>query len=157
MVVANYGQYLLLRHVASGFGPLGNGDGTFQAPRVPGGQRSARHRCGDFNRDGTQDLAVANLGPFPQRATTVAVLLGQGDGTFRSPQTFEAGHALTGIAIGDFNRDGAADLRSAAVTTRRRCCYNGNGTFQSVRATRGQLAEVGGRRLQRRSDAGPSH
>ena len=87
----------------------------------------------------------------------MAVLLGQGDGTFRSPQTFEAGHALTGVAIGDFNRDGLQDLTlsSGDDATVSVLLGNGNGTFQPVRSYRGgQLAEVrGGRRLQRRSEA----
>jgi len=43
---------------------------------------------GDFDGDGVSDLAVANTGDFPG---TVSILLGNGDGTFRRGQKFEAG------------------------------------------------------------------
>jgi hypothetical protein len=116
---------------------LGNGDGTFQAPRAfQAGSGPHGIAVGDFDRDGTQDLAVANLGPYPQRATTVAVLLGNADGTFRAPQTYQAGLALTGVAIGDFNRDGLQDLTlsSGDDATVAVLLGNGNGTFRPVRS-----------------------
>ena len=139
LVVANYGSnHYYSDTVASTVSVLlGNGDGTFQAPRTfEAGSGPHGIAVGDFNRDGTQDLAVANLGAYPQRATTVAVLLGQGDGTFSAPQTFEAGHALTGVAIGDFNRDGLQDLTlsSGDDATVSVLLGNGNGTFQAVRS-----------------------
>ncbi len=50
---------------------LGNGDGTFGAPALFGaGYLSYSSAVGDFNRDGTPDLAVANGG-----SNTVSVLL----------------------------------------------------------------------------------
>ena len=138
LVVANYGSsHYYSDTVASTVSVvLGNGDGTFGAPQTfEAGSGPHGIAVGDFNRDGTQDLAVANLGPYPQRATTVAVLIGQGDGTFRAPQTFEAGHALTGVAIGDFNRDGLQDLTlsSGDDATVSVLLGNGNGTFQPAR------------------------
>jgi FG-GAP-like repeat len=67
---------------------------------------------GDFNRDGTPDLAVVNCPRFDQGATgSVTILLGNGDGTFSavtvSPDT--GGQPLF-IAAGDFNGDHIPDL-----------------------------------------------
>jgi hypothetical protein len=139
LVVANYGSnHYYSSVVASTVSVmLGNGNGTFQPQRTfAAGSGPHGISVGDFNRDGIQDLAVANLGPYPQRATTVAVLLGNADGTFRTPQTFQAGLALTGIAIGDFNRDGLQDLTlsSGDDATVSVLLGNGNGTFQPKRS-----------------------
>ncbi|MGA3325336.1 MAG: FG-GAP-like repeat-containing protein [Terriglobia bacterium] len=64
---------------------------------------------GDFNGDGKLDLAVANA-----NADNVAILLGNGDGTFTpaasSPRT---GCIPYAIAVGDFNGDGKLDIASA--------------------------------------------
>ena len=139
LVVANYGAHdYYSATVASTVSVLlGNGDGTFQAPQ-PYEAGSGPHgiAIGDVNRDGILDLVVADLGPYPERATTVAVLLGQGNGTFGAPRFFEAGHALTGVALGDFNGDGVPDLAlssgddaSASVLI-----GNGDGTFQPMQS-----------------------
>src|SRR4051794_9216663 len=69
---------------------------------------------GDFNNDGNRDLAVANQGPFdPEGKTgndTVSILLGRGDGSFRTRVNYAVGNGPTAIAVGDFNRDGRQDL-----------------------------------------------
>jgi uncharacterized membrane protein len=70
--------------------------------------------AGDFNGDGEQDLAV--------RATTVSILLGNGDGTFRDRQDVSAGFDQRSITVGDFNGDGRQDLATA----------NGGGDTASV-------------------------
>src|SRR5207253_10874781 len=44
---------------------------------------------GDFNGDGVPDLAVAGYG-----SNAVSVLLGNGDGTFQTALTFDAGSSL---------------------------------------------------------------
>ncbi len=64
----------------------------------------------DFNEDGIADVAVATLG-----TSTVSVLLGQGtagvgNGTFAAPTTAPVGTSPAGLATGDWNGDGIADL-----------------------------------------------
>lgn len=60
----------------------------------------ASHRA-DFNRDGILDLVGRPNGPFD-----LGVLLGEGDGTFRTPYGFPGGASL----VEDFNRDGKPDI-----------------------------------------------
>jgi uncharacterized protein (TIGR03437 family) len=81
----------------------GNGDGTFQPPRMIG---SGVLRVADFNGDGKPDLLCAGL----------VVHLGNGDGTFGDPsvtpaaQNFTALNFSGAIALGDFNGDGKLDV-----------------------------------------------
>ena len=98
----------------------GNGDGTFQtALTFDAGRGPTSVAMGDFNRDGKLDLVVSNYGnadyyaPASFVATTVSVLLGNGDGTFQAPQPFEAGSGPNAVVVGDFNNDGLQDLAVA--------------------------------------------
>jgi hypothetical protein len=80
----------------------------------------------DVNADGKLDLVVANAGG------TVSVLLGNGDGTFRSAVSYNAGTSPLGVAVGDFNGDGKLDLVVAnAGGTVSVLLGNGDGTFQA--------------------------
>jgi hypothetical protein len=82
---------------------------------------------GDFNNDGKLDLAVTN----PQ-GTSLRVLLGNGDGTFRvasSPGQFPS----SSLAVGDFNGDGNLDLAVASDSSVSVLLGNGDGTFQTAR------------------------
>jgi hypothetical protein len=64
----------------------------------------------DFNGDGNIDLAVSNFGTGSASPGTVAILLGNGDGTFGSPTGFPAGLNPVTLAAADFNGDGNLDL-----------------------------------------------
>jgi hypothetical protein len=88
---------------------LGQGDGTFGAATViPVGaptDQLAGIAVGDFNGDGTPDIAVVD-----KTADEVWVLLGDGHGGFGAPTADAVGLAPTAIATGDFNGDGHLDL-----------------------------------------------
>ena len=112
---------------------------------------------GDVNGDGKPDLVVANR---KQLASTVSVLLGNGNGTFQAQQTFAAGTDPISVAVGDVNGDGKPDLVVANVPTADTVSVllgNGNGTFQAQQtfATGLQPDVGGGGRRQRRRQARP--
>jgi predicted phosphodiesterase len=91
---------------------LGNGDGTFQPPTFytadSTGSRQFAFAIGDINSDGKQDLLVSEYANStnPQ----LAILLGNGDGTFQPPQMSSAIESELGIVVGDFNSDGLPDF-----------------------------------------------
>ena len=96
---------------------LGNGDGTFQAARSIGAGNPTSIVTGDFNGDGNQDLAVANL-TFNSGQTTVSVYLGNGDGTFRQASDIAAGGlSISYLSAADFNNDGKTDLAISTLTS----------------------------------------
>ncbi len=66
----------------------------------------------DFNGDGLTDLAIANDNPG-----YVSVLLGLGDGTFATKQSFRVGISPMSVATADFNGDGLTDLATANFTS----------------------------------------
>src|SRR5438132_10876928 len=64
---------------------LGNGDGTFQAPKTSSpGAALGTVAVGDFDGDGKQDLAVVSP------SNGVSVFFGNGNGTFGAPSGVQA-------------------------------------------------------------------
>lgn len=112
----------------------------------------------DVNGDGKPDLIAANYCGASSTCApslgTVAVLLGNGNGTFKTAVTYgSGGYSATSVAIADVNGDGKPDLivanRSAdssgsADGSVSVLLGNGNGTFQSaVTYDSGGLAPFG--------------
>ena len=91
---------------------LGEGNGAFGNKKVfnSGGVEPMYVKIGDFNGDGKHDLAVANSASSPGN---VAILLGDGTGSFSAPITYAVGSKPVSIASGDFNGDGKPDLAVA--------------------------------------------
>jgi hypothetical protein len=102
------------------------------APAYFAGITPSSVAVGDFNGDGTPDLAVTdNFG------NSVSILLGQGDGTFRGPSSFSAGPNAISVAVGDFNGDGIPDLAVANDLPNGTVSIllgRGDGTFQAPRS-----------------------
>jgi hypothetical protein len=98
---------------------LGDGRGGFLsvsgAVRWTGPARDSRSfgllRAGDFNADGTTDLAAVLQG-----TPDLHVLTGDGSGRFSDRIVDHFGNAPASIAIGDFNRDRLADVAISSYT-----------------------------------------
>lgn len=116
----------------------GNGDGTFAPPSVHDiGLNTYAVVCGDFNGDGDQDLAITSRGNYPDYIGSIAILLGNGDGTFAEPVYYEEGTSFESIASGDLNGDGNLDLVVGSDSVRI-FVGNGDGSFAPMAETVGR-------------------
>jgi len=91
---------------------LGKGDGTFTAGTSMGTFNEAQAVvAGDFNGDGKLDVAVQTFNcPVSCSEGTLALLLGNGNGTFQSPLGFSTANLGSYVVTGDFNNDGKLDF-----------------------------------------------
>jgi len=102
-----------------------------------GGTGASSVAVADVNGDGKQDLVVANICASTTDCSmgSVAVLLGNGDGTFQTAATHgSGGQGATSIAVGDLNGDGNPDLAVANSSSPQVGVLlgNGDGTFRPV-------------------------
>jgi hypothetical protein len=98
---------------------LGNGNGSFQAPSDVNLDPNSKHTSvatGDFNEDGTMDLAVtSDFDPYYPGDPYLdyggaSVLLGIGDGSFSVPRTTTLFYTTNFVVVADFNGDDNLDL-----------------------------------------------
>ncbi len=118
LAVGDFNEDGILDLVVANFGlntvgvMLGVGDGTFQAAKnfqaasAPGSFPSGT-LVSDFNGDGHLDIAVVNSSTS---VNTVAILLGNGDGTFKPVASYGVPGNPHTLALCDFNEDGLSDL-----------------------------------------------
>ena len=112
----------VLRHVAcflvlSAFAVAQSSLQFYQTPGFPGAKALV---AADFNLDGKMDLCTGE-----------AILLGNGDGTFRSPISLNTSGPV--VATGDFNNDGKPDLAitDPQISSNLQILFgNADGTFQ---------------------------
>jgi hypothetical protein len=127
---------------------LGKGNGTFQPVKtyLSGGDGTASVAVADVNKDGKPDLLVANCGPEAcgpgSPGGNVGVLLGKGDGTFKTAVSYQAENSPYNVTAADLNGDGNLDIvvsnwgtpnggtNDGAVTV---LPGKGNGTFGPLR------------------------
>ena len=110
-------------------------DVSFEAAQnFAAGRYPASVAVGDFNDDGVLDLAVPLAGSDSALSGLVAVLLGNGDGSFQAARSFVTGRWPLSIAVGDFNGDGLQDLAVANLGSVDISVLlgNGDGTFQGA-------------------------
>jgi hypothetical protein len=114
---------------------LGVGDGTFDIPTTLAvGAGPVWVVTGNFHQNSTTDpstnvdMIVAN-----QKANSLSVLLGNGNGTFQSPSSIATGNTPSSIAVADFNGDGISDLAVVNQDDNTIGIYlgNGDGTFKA--------------------------
>jgi len=121
-------------------------------PGVPynsGGAGAFSVAAADVNGDGVPDLVVANLCESSSNCAVgpggVAVLMGNGDGTFQTPVAYSSGGRLAvSVAVADVNGDGKLDLLVANNCASGNSCPTdgavgvllgiGDGTFQTAAA-----------------------
>ncbi len=116
---------------------LGNGNGTFQAVvTYNSGGSPESVAVADVNGDGKPDLVVASqcYTCSPIRGQ-VSVLLGNGDGAFKSAVSYKSGgYPCTSVVVADINGDGKLDLLAANAWdhTVGVLLGKGDGTFQTA-------------------------
>jgi hypothetical protein len=129
---------------------MGNGDGTFQPAQVysSGGYNDTNWvslAVADLNGNGKLDVVVTNAcgnSSDCSEPASVAVLQGNGDGTFRPAVNYASGgNVAVSVGVADVNGDGKPDLVVANSECFGKCgsgsigvlLGNGNGTFKPAK------------------------
>jgi len=113
---------------------LGDGKGGLEAPKttpITGINNVRGFAVGDFNGDANLDVAIGGSDPVTG-SWVAAVMLGNGDGTFKSAQ--EVGPLATApgpILTGDFNGDGKIDIVISVNSGLTVLLGKGDGTFSN--------------------------
>ncbi len=110
-------EYLETR-IALSFGPAAN-YGVGNAPQSI--------ISGDFNEDAATDLVTANY-----NSSSITVMLGNGNGTFKTGQNWPTDTSPCALATGDLNEDGNLDILTGNISSNQANVLlgNGNGTFK---------------------------
>jgi len=88
---------------------LMNGDGTVRSRQeFAAGENPKALVAADFNHDHKIDIVTSNADS--NDAHSIAVLLGNGDGTMQAPKFFSGGHLPFTMASADFDGDGNLDV-----------------------------------------------
>jgi hypothetical protein len=126
---------------------LGGGNGMFvQKALYEYGDTPTGVAAADINGDGVLDLAVTQGGPM---SSSVAVFVGNGDGTFNAPSSYKTGHRPLGVSILDLNGDHHMDMMvvNGEMDDITVFLGNGDGTFtkgSAFGANAGPMAMVTG-------------
>ena len=106
---------------------LSNGDGTFQTQSTvtfPYGDASGMMAAGSLRHNGIIDLVAPDL-----YDPAIFVYLGNGDGTFASPVTYNTSNSGTQVTLFDLDHNGTLDLVALYPTQVAIFSGNGDGTF----------------------------
>jgi hypothetical protein len=101
---------------------------SFSISSIATGTAPASVRIADLNRDGNVDIVAVN-----NQSNSVAVLLGNGDGTFQPEVDYATGENPNDVVTADFNGDGKLDLAVIdlnGLNTVSILLGNGDGSFQ---------------------------
>src|SRR3984893_9061900 len=102
---------------------LGNGDGTFQAPKTLAlSQNASVMAVADFNLDKKSDLAVSD-------PTNLYIYIGNGDGSFQPAKQTALSPSCVGFVTADFNGDAKPDVALTTTTGIHILLGKGDGTF----------------------------
>jgi hypothetical protein len=105
---------------------LANGDGSYTPGQTFYAMGDFGATLGDFNGDGKLDLAMNGEDDGVCGHVGTSVALGNGDGTFQTPVSYDPVYPASQIQAVDLNGDGKLDLVTNAICT---LLGKGDGTF----------------------------